>query len=70
MLVEERVDVVVLEEVAVAGADDVEGPLDDLRRVPAAGDARQLALVLLEEVELLRQWNHLLQKTKTQFLIS
>ena len=60
-LVEERVDVVVLHEVAGAGADDVERAGDDGVGLPGAGHRRQLRLVLLEVLQLLGQRDRVLR---------
>ena len=59
-LEEQGVDVVVLDEVAGAGADDVQRAGDDGPGLAGAGHRRQLRLVLLEVLQLLGQRDRVL----------
>lgn len=63
-LVEEGVDVVVLNEVAAAGAEEVDGARVDGISLASPHHARHLALPLLVVVELLRQWDCSLQQSQ------
>lgn len=64
-LEEEGVDVVVLDEVAGACADDVERAGDDGFGLGAAGHCRQLRLVLPEVLQLLGQRDRVLDRSHT-----
>jgi hypothetical protein len=59
-LEQQRVYVVVLHEVAGAGADDVQRAAEDGARLPRAGHRRQLRLVLPEVLQLLGQRDRVL----------
>jgi hypothetical protein len=63
-LEEERVDVVVLDEVARAGANDVQRAGDNGPGLAGAGHRCQLRLILLEVLQLLRQRDRVLDHTQ------
>lgn len=62
-LVEERIDVVVLDEVTCTGADDVQRAGDDRVGLAASGHRGQLRPVLLEVLQLLGQGDRVLGHT-------
>lgn len=68
-LVEERIDVVILDEIAGTGADDVQWAVDDWLGLAASGHGCQLRLVLLEVLQLLGQRNSMLHYTVLSKLV-